>query len=378
MHAKYQRKSKCRRPCLCISVILLLALANPGLPQSKPVDSPSTPTRGGFVITPVVYYTPETLFSWGIVGIHYFQLGNASLPSRLSHYRFNLVNTQNKQTIAQIDYEIYLAGGTILLDGMAKYSLYPDRFYGSGNHSSTESREDFNSRNWRLQLNMQRRSGQNLFIGLHLEMFSQKIIEIENNGLLSSGDIPGSRGGTLSGLGLFTKWDSRDNTFSTAKGTYCALFLSFFAKALGSDFTFTQMTLDARKYFPLGQTQVLAVQGIFKSVWGNCPFQTLPMFGGLNLLRGFYEGRYRDKSMLALQLEYRRPLWGRFGLCAFTGLAQVQPKPGLLSVSEFHPAGGIGLRYKFNPREKLNIRFDVGFAGSASALAFYLTFAEAF
>jgi hypothetical protein len=37
---------------------------------------------------------------------------------------------------------------------------------------------------------------------------------------------------------------------------------------------------------------------------------------------------------------------------------------------------GIGLRYKFNLRENLNIRLDVGFAGPSPA--FYLTFAEAF
>jgi len=77
-----------------------------------------------------------------------------------------------------------------------------------------------------------------------------------------------------------------------------------------------------------------------------------------------------------VQAEYRRPLWGRFGFCAFAGLAQIQPKPNLLSISEFHPAGGIGLRYKFNVRENLNVRLDAGFAGPSPA--FYLTFAEAF
>jgi hypothetical protein len=368
--------SNCWQQCFCAAAILLLGLPNTGLSKDKTAAGPSTLKRGGFVITPVIYYTPETLFSWGIVGIHYFQLGHSSLPSRLSHYRFNLVNTQNKQTIAQVDYELYLASGKILLDGMAKYSLFPDRFYGSGNRSLTESREDFNSRNWRLQLNLQRRWGGNLFAGLHLEMFSIRMLQTENGGLLAAGDIPGSRGGKMSALGLFGKWDSRDNTFSTVKGAYGALFLNFFIKALGSDFTFTQLTLDARKYFPLSATQVLAIQGVFKSAWGDCPFQTLPMFGGLNLLRGYYDGRYRDRSMLALQAEYRQPLWRRFGFCAFAGLAQVQPKPGLLSIREFHSAGGIGLRYKFNLRENLNIRLDAGFAGSAPA--FYLTFAEAF
>jgi len=390
MPIKRLRGDRCRQRFLCAAVLLLLGLGKPGFAQDGPgfaqdrpgfaqgetAAKPVEQTRGGFVITPVVYYTPETLFSWGIVGIHYFRLGRSEMPSRLSHYRFNLVHTQNKQTIAQVDYELYLAGGVMLLDGQAKYSLYPDRFYGSGNRSATEDREDFNARNWRLQVNVQRRWGANLFTGVHLEMFSQHITETANNGLLAAGEIPGSRGARLTGIGLFGKWDSRDNTFSTSKGTYSALLLNFFPKALGSDFAFSQLTLDARKYFPLGRGSVLAVQAIGKSTWGECPFQTLPMFGGLNLLRGFYEGRYRDMSMLAIQAEYRLPLWRRFGLCAFAGLAQVQAKSGQLSLGEFHPAAGIGLRYKFNPRENLNVRLDVGFADSSPA--FYLTFAEAF
>jgi hypothetical protein len=371
----------CGRPLARLLVLAATALLQvfPGWAlhgQTNSTAAATAPPRGGFVVTPVVYYTPETRLAYGIVGIHYFRLGRPARPSRLSHYRFNFVRTQNKQSIAQVDYELYLAGGKFLLDGTAKYWLFPDRFYGIGNLNSEADREDFSSRNWRLQLNMQRRWGGNLFAGLHLEFFPLNVIKTESGGRLATGSIPGSRGGQLSALGLFGKWDNRDNTFSTARGAYCALFLNFFTRALASDFTFTQIILDARKYFPLGAAQVLAVQGVLKSVWGDCPFQTLPMFGGQNLLRGFYEGRYRDQNMLAVQAEYRRPLWGRFGFCGFAGAAQVQDRISRLALSEFHAAGGIGLRYKFNRRENLNIRLDAGFAGSSPA--FYLTFAEAF
>ncbi len=102
----------------------------------------------------------------------------------------------------------------------------------------------------------------------------------------------------------------------------------------------------------------------------------MPLVGGSSLLRGFYEGRLRDNCLLALQTEYRLPVVWRFGLCAFAGLAQVQSKPGLMSLGGFHSAGGIGVRYKFNSRENLNIRRHVGFAESSPS--FYLTFAEAF
>jgi outer membrane protein assembly factor BamA len=375
----FEDNGRCRANLrLFATVIFMLSLRAVTINCQEKTAGPTASARGGFVITPVVYYTPETRIAFGIVGIHYFRLGRPDPKSRLSHYRFNFIRTQNKQSIAQVDYELYLAGGKFLLDGTAKYWLFPDRFYGIGNRNSEADREDFTSRNLRLQLNLQKRWGGNLFAGLRLDLFSLNVVETESDGRLAAGDIPGSRGGTLSALGLFSKWDSRDNTFSAAKGSYYAFFLNLFTPVLGSNFTFTQMILDARKYFPLGAAQVLAVQCVLKSVWGDCPLQTLPRFGGLNLMRGFFEGRYRDQNMLAVQAEYRRPLWGRFGFSAFAGAAQVQDRISRLALGEFHMAWGMGLRYKFNRRENLNIRLDAGFAGSADAPAFYLTFAEAF
>ncbi len=355
-------------------LVVALALAAGCLRAA--VEQAVAPPRSGFVIAPVVYYTPETRLAWGLVGIHHFRLGRALQSSRLSHYRFNFVRTQNKQSIAQVDYEMYLAGGKFLIDGMAKYSYFPDRFYGIGNRTLEEDREDFTSSNWRLQLNLQRRWGGNGFVGLHLETYDVSMRDRESDGKLVPGTLPGAAGGTVSGLGVFAKWDSRDNTFSPSRGTYVSFFFNRFFRALGGDFTFGQVSIDARGYFGLGGDQVVAVQGVLRAVQGGAPFLMLPKFGGLNLLRGYYDGRYRDRGLLALQAEYRRPLWGRFGACVFAGIAQVQPLFSLLELSGFHPAGGAGLRYKFNRRENLNVRLDIGFAGAEPA--FYLTFAEAF
>jgi outer membrane protein assembly factor BamA len=364
-------------PRVLLVAILLCPCVSAGfLHGSEENAGKAAAPRSGFVVAPVVYYTPETRLAWGIVGIHHFRLGRIDRPSRLSHYRFNFIRTQNQQSVAQVDYELYLADDRFLIDGMTKYSYYPDRFYGIGNRTLDEEREVFTSSNWRFQLNLQRRWGDFLYAGLHLEIYDLSMREIENGGALAAGTIIGSQGGTLSGLGVFLKWDSRDNTFSPTRGAYASLFLNRFLHILGGDFSFGQLNVDARRYWPLDREQVLAAQGVLRYAWGDCPFQVLPTFGGLNLLRGFYDGRYRDRNMLAVQAEYRRPLWGRFGFCAFAGVAQVQEKASLLELGGFHSAAGFGLRYKFNQRENLNVRLDVGFAGPAPA--FYLTFAEAF
>ncbi len=360
-----------KRPALAVAIALTLAA---GCLRAAGEEA-APPPGGGFVIAPVIYYTPETRIAWGFVGIHYFRFGAAGRATRLSHYRFNVIRTQNRQSIAQVDYELYLPGSGLLLDGTAKYSYYPDRFFGIGNRTAEEDRENYVSGNWRLQVNLQRRWGENIYAGLHVETQSLQMRSTEAGGVLEAGGVSGSAGGSLAGLGLLAKWDSRDNTFSSSRGVYAALAVNRFFRALGGDHAYGQLALDARGYWPLGRN-VLALQGIFRSVWGDCPFQALPRFGGLNLLRGYFDGRYRDRALLALQGEYRLPLGRRVGLCAFAGAAQVQNNPVLLELDGFHAAGGAGVRYKFNPRENLVVRLDVGFAGSQPA--FYLTFAEAF
>jgi hypothetical protein len=314
--------------------------------------------------------------AWGLVGIHYFRLAAAARTTRLSHYRFNVIRTQKKQTIAQLDYDLYSPGGAYQFAGMAKFSYYPDQFYGLGNRTLETEREDFTSSNWRLQAELLRRFGRKLFAGVRLEINSLDLRETQKGGLLESRAVPGGGGGALAGLGLHADWDSRDNTFSTARGALASLVLSRYGRLLGGDFAFGQLTVDARLYRPTGWGAVLAAQVVFKTVWGDCPFFALPRFGGLNLLRGYFDGRYRDRCLLAAQAEWRQPVWKRVGMCLFAGAAQVQGRPALLELDGFHLAGGVGLRYKFNPRENLVIRLDAGFA--AEKPAFYLTFAEAF
>jgi hypothetical protein len=358
------------------TLLAALLLAAAAAPHVAAATAEPPARRSGFVIAPVAYYTPETRLAWGVVGIHYFRLGAVAGPSRLSHYRFNLIRTQNHQTVAQLDYEVYLPGGRFLVDGVAKYSYYPDRFYGLGNRTPEAGRENFTSGNWRLQLDLQRRFGESLFAGLRFETQTVAMFEREEGGALATGEVTGGAGGALAGLGLFAKWDSRDNTFSATRGSYAALFLSRYLPLLGADFSYGLLLADARRYWPLGKGIVLAAQGIFKAAWGQPPFQALPMFGGLNLLRGYYDGRYRDRCLLVLQGECRLPLAGRFGLCGFIGAAQVQPQVTRFELDGFHLAGGAGLRFFFNRRENLIVRLDAGFAGAAPA--FYLTFAEAF
>jgi hypothetical protein len=93
-------------------------------------------------------------------------------------------------------------------------------------------------------------------------------------------------------------------------------------------------------------------------------------------MRGYYEGRYQDQDMIVLQGEYRLPLWRRFGLVGFAGIADVACKTSAFHARDFKSSAGFGIRYLLQPEEKLNLRFDYGFGKDTSG--FYVNFTEAF
>jgi hypothetical protein len=92
------------------------------------------------------------------------------------------------------------------------------------------------------------------------------------------------------------------------------------------------------------------------------------MMGGGSIMRGYYQGRYRDNVLLATQAEVRWPLGGRFGIVGFAGLAEVQSGFGDMNFDDLEPSVGGGLRFRFNKAEK-NLRATSASAPAAGVLA---------
>jgi len=118
------------------------------------------------------------------------------------------------------------------------------------------------------------------------------------------------------------------------------------------------------------------VQTSTQIIDGTAPFQDLVGFGGQDFLRGYFDGQYRDKTEVGGQVEYRIPVWWRFGVVAFAGIAQVADKASLWSLNEFKFAGGAGIRFLLKRDDRIALRLDMGFGNNSSGV--YLTVTEAF
>ncbi len=96
--------------------------------------------------------------------------------------------------------------------------------------------------------------------------------------------------------------------------------------------------------------------------------------GGSDNMRGYFEGRYRDKSEMDLCLELRQHVWRRNGLVAWIGAGTVFPRFSALRWSKILPNYGIGYRWEF--KKKVNIRLDLGFGRHQTGFIFSIN--EAF
>ncbi len=330
------------------------------------------------IASPLLFYFPETRLGFGGAGSYIFRVGRCEKnkngrPSSISPF---VVYTLEKQFIAHLGIDLYLKNDAYHLTGEIKLLKYPDKFFGVGNHTLKADEEAYTSKSTSLFLSFLKKLGKGFNIGVQYHFSDWNILEAEEGGQLKDGNLPGSQEGTLSGVSLVVNHDTRDNIFFPIKGDFIELNSRTYKKFLGSDFDFTDITLDARKYIKLFSSNVLAVQSLVKIQTGTVPFLNLARIGGPNIMRGYFEGRFRDKNLLVFQAEYRMPLFWRVGLVGFAGLGNVAEKFSQLKPGEFKSSYGFGFRFLFDPKEKIQVRMDIGFGKDSSG--FYFSIFEAF
>jgi hypothetical protein len=325
---------------------------------------------------PILLYTPETRTGGG-VGTWLISHGTPeSSNGKPSNVWMSAVYTQERQTILRVIPELFFGAGLYRLRLHLRYLDYPTRFFGIGNDTPVSAEELYNSVNRGARVTFTRVVTEPFSAGVVGDFDDMDIVRVEPGRQLDSGQVPGARGSRLGGLGAIALWDAREHHFNPREGGLLELTALRYEALESDEHGFWRGGLDARWYQPVLETHLLRLQGILQSVSGNPPFTALPQLGGKVLLRGLYEGRYRDRNLLAFQAEYRISFGGRWGVTAFAGYGDVAETPRDFSLREFKTAGGLGLRYAWNVRERINIRLDV--AGARDSTGVYFSVGEAY
>jgi hypothetical protein len=179
-----------------------------------------------------------------------------------------------------------------------------------------------------------------------------------------------------SGITFNLLYDTRNNDINPLPGVYTNVVYRVNTHAFGSDANWQSLYLDMRKYVSLTKTRqqnVLAFWAYYWKTFGTgTPYLNLPSIGWdpyQRSGRGIEQNRYRGKSLLYFETEYRRDITanGLFGFVVFANVNAVN-ELNTHQFSYWHPAAGTGLRIKFNKGSSTNIAIDYGFSKNYSGL----------
>ncbi|MBN1531470.1 MAG: BamA/TamA family outer membrane protein [Spirochaetes bacterium] len=351
------------------------------MPEGAAADGAEGEDRGqrpgwGFLPVAIPYYMPETSFGIGFSFLLYHrgEEAEAGKPDEISVYG---TYTVKNQASVGVSTDLYFRGIDYRLTGSVDFSRFPDLFWGIGPGTPECGDESFTSMAAGARGAFLFRTVDLLYIGPYYRFGYDVMRRREAGGRLIQGHVPGSDGTLMSGFGVNLIFDSRDSVFYPRHGFYCDLKGLVFRRELGNEYNFSTLEMDLRYYRQIRGDLVLALQLYAALGAGTVPLQAMPRLGGDVMLRGYYQGRYRDRNYGALQGELRFPLFWRLGGVVFGGVGQVAAVPGELFQHELKIAFGGGLRITADRDEHINIRLDAGFDRDLNP-NYYLMIKEAF
>ncbi|MEO0814727.1 MAG: BamA/TamA family outer membrane protein, partial [Myxococcota bacterium] len=283
-----------------------------------------------------------------------------------------------------LEHALYTDDDEWFILGDGTFQSFPLLYYGIGSDTPSDPRATVDELSLLIRERLLYKLVGSLYIGP--EFSFDMIRGVQFN--FADGVTPelpnGAGGSTNIGAGFGIVFDNRHNVLNVRDGFFSELAFLHFDDAWGSDFDFTIVESDTRYFLPINSRDTLAFQLVGRFADGDVPFNELSTLGGVNLMRGYYLGRFRDRHFLGGQVEYRflpfpfftDPIWSRFGASVFLGTGTVFPGPDLPSVSDFVLAGGAGLRFLLFPEKDIYTRLDVAFTEEAPN--FYLFIGEAF
>lgn len=321
-------------------------------------------------------YAPETQWAVGAALIYYRRL--VSEPTPRTSVKLGVVGTQKRQFSVSTVVDQYFIDRALRLSFVGSARRFPDSFWPIGASAPESSQEHYRRDELTADIGLLCCDRRGLCGGPTVRVERHRIAEAEAGGVLASGQVAGATGTTAWSTGLCFESDSRDSVyFPHGGGLGIAKLTVGQADSGGRAATLGRLDLDVRSFFQLHGDHVLALQGMVQLRAGETPFELMPLLGGDALLRGYYQGRYRDQQLLALQLEYRFPVFWRLGGVLFGGCGEVADDIGALASSALHAAGGGGVRVTLDREAHINLRVDIA-ANQRGAVSGYLSIAEAF
>ena len=188
------------------------------------------------------------------------------------------------------------------------------------------------------------------------------------------------------GIGGLIQYDTRDDVATPTRGILLGANFKLFGKYWGGAYNYEIIELEYRQFKNVFRPRsTLAWIAKSQIGLGDIPFTELPTFGSPFDLRGYYMGKYRDKSMAYGIVEYRHMFgspakyksgnfWAKCGFVAWVGTGTIGETP--FDWNKWKLNFGAGLRFQMQPGK--NFRLDVGKEPGQPGMQVYMNMTEAF
>jgi outer membrane protein assembly factor BamA len=331
-----------------------------------------------FSIIPGPFYTPELEFGVGLAATGLYQ-ADRSGRSPVSSVGANAFVSTNGAIGIDLTNYTYLRGDTTRLVVGLELTNAPDVYYGIGYdlNQREDNREEFIWTHVKFEPKWLQRITEHLLLGAGLSatFSSADCRKAPQCGDGSGSGTPFPDDSQSIGISGHLLFDSRDYPLSPSRGQLMSVDVTRYPGALGSDSQFTAVELNFSSFHALQRAQgVLAWQVKADLNGGEVPWDHLAKAGGAKALRGYLEGRYRDRQLVLAQLEYRRPLHRRHGMVAWLGAGAIADRLDELQLGQLLPTVGIG--YRLEVKQRVNLRLDLGVGDQA--VGFYFGINESF
>ncbi|MFR2975398.1 BamA/TamA family outer membrane protein [Segatella copri] len=319
------------------------------------------------------HYASDTKFGLGLVAAGLYRTdpndsilppSNVSLYGDVSSVGFYMLGVRGNHIAPKgryrIDYHLYF------------YS-FPADFWGIGYEMGDNDANKSDMKRWQAQAEVSFlfRVADNFYIG---PMASYDYVigkHIERPELLQGMD----QHTWNVGAGVSLVYDNRDNLTNPHRGIYLNINQMFRPGFMGNDYAFSTTAFRFDAYQRLGKGTVLAEDIRANLNFGNPSWGMMAELGGTHSMRGYYEGRYRDKHSLEATVELRQHVWKRNGIVVWVGAGTIFPKFSALRSKQILPNAGVGYRWEF--KKNVNVRLDYGF-GKSGQSGFLFNINEAF
>ena len=296
--------------------------------------------------------------------------------------------TFKKQTILEIVSNIWFANDTYNLNTDWSIMRFPQKDFGLGGNTSLNYFDQLNYSYLKLHQTLSKKILKDLYLGAgvrfdyHWNITDTTTINKPQFGFREYGFSDAT---TAGGIAINLLYDTRRNAIQPQGGeSYFQTIVRNNIKLLGSNTEWSSLTIDARKYlrFPDGSNNIFAFWSYnILNLSGAPPYLVLPHTAVdpfKNTGRGYIQSRFRGKSILMQEMEYRFSITenGFLGAVVYGNIQSVSDYKSNKFSSPI-PGYGIGLRIKYNKKSNTNIALDYAW-GKDGSRGFFMNLGEVF